>query len=252
MKILWLSANILGINVFPDLIRTPGIEIAGIVTLSSKSPTVMYDGVDPAVWKQFGIPVHEVVHIGDEEELIRGLAPDLVIMCGWRQRIPSSLISLIPRGIIGFHPTLLPIGRGPAPIINSILEGFSRSGVTMFYLEEELDSGDIIGQVAFDITADDYAHDLYLKVIGGTRELIQRYMPLLVGGESPRTPQDHQNATFFPKRTLADNEINIGTDDPIMIYRKIRAFSSPYRGAFIRVNGEKLTIWKASLCKEET
>jgi UDP-4-amino-4-deoxy-L-arabinose formyltransferase/UDP-glucuronic acid dehydrogenase (UDP-4-keto-hexauronic acid decarboxylating) len=77
--------------------------------------------------------------------------------------------------------------------------------------------------------------------------LIKKYLPLLATGKAPRIPQNEEEATYFKKRTLEDNEIRIETDSPDEIYRKIHAFSKPYNGAFIRLGNKKLIIWKAEL-----
>ncbi len=251
MKILWVSANMLGYEVFPELLDFPEITISGIVTLAPSTNTIMYDGIPADEWKKWNIPVFEVENIGDKVDLIQSLAPDLIVMCGWRQIIPSSLLAIPKQGIIGFHPTLLPIGRGPAPIINSIIEGVTETGVTMYYLDEGLDCGDIVGQSKFSITEDDYAIDVYNKIILATKLLIRQYVPQIVKGTAPRIQQDHSKATYFPKRTLEDNEINIETDNINIALRKIRALSYPYRGAFIRLSGEKLVIWKAGFNGDE-
>ena len=235
----------LGYEVFPELLDISGISISGIVTLAPSSNTIMYDGVPVGKWKKWKIPVYEVESIREDQNLIQELEPDIIIMCGWRQIVPSSLLSIPPHGIVGFHPTLLPIGRGPAPIINSIVEGFTETGVTMFYLNEGLDSGDIIGQSQFSITNEDYAIDVYNKVTLATKLLIRQYLPQIVKGNAPRIQQDHSKATYFPKRTLEDNEIFIDVDDVNTALRKIRALSYPYQGAFIRLSGEKLIILKA-------
>lgn len=235
----------LGYEVFPELLDIPGITISCIVTLASSSKTIMYDGVPPEKWKKWQIPVFEVENICEGRDLISELEPDLIIMCGWRQIIPKSLISVPRHGIVGFHPTLLPIGRGPAPLINSIIEGFTETGVTMFYLDEGLDSGDIIGQTKFVISDEDYAIDVYNKVITATKILIRDFLPQIVKGTAPRVQQDHSKSTYFKKRTLEDNEIFTDVNDVHTALRKIRALSYPYRGAFIRLSGEKLVIWKA-------
>ena len=253
MRILWLSANILGYSVFPELLKIPDIDIVGIMTLSPNSISVMYDGIMAEKWRQWGIPVYEVTRIDDEENLISKISPDLILVCGWRQKIPASILFLPPQGVVGFHPTLLPLGRGSAPIINSILEGFVESGVTMFYLADDLDSGDIIGQEKFVISDEDYASDVYGKIVESTKKLIRKYIPEIASATASRIPQDHLKATFFPRRSLADNEINLKEDDPITIIRKIRAFSYPYRGAYIKISasGRKLIIWKATLEEDD-
>ena len=170
-------------------------------------------------------------------------------MAGWRQIINEEILNLPPKGFIGFHPALLPEGRGPAPIINTILLGLKKSGVTMFYLTKRVDDGDIIGQVKFDIGENDYAEDLYDKTIEAGKALIKRFLPLIIKDKAPGIPQEKNRAVYFPKRSIEDNEIKINEDSPEEICRKIRAFSEPYNGAYIKLGNKKLIIWKADFKK---
>ena len=131
-----------GVTTNPSLLKK-AVEIDktainSIITLSKDSSTVMYDGVSEEQWQEFDMPVYKVTRLNNEKQLIKNLSPDLVIMCGWRQIINKDLLEIPKRGFVGFHPTLLPIGRGPAPIINSILSNFKESGLT----KEECDKID--------------------------------------------------------------------------------------------------------------
>ena len=218
MKVVWLSANKFGYEVLKEAIKLEGIGIAAIITLSDKATTVMYDGIDKDKWGEFGVPVYRIERIDDEGDLLKELSPDVLMACGWRQIINKNILDLPKKGTIGFHPTLLPKNRGPAPIINTILNGVKKSGVTMFYLDEGLDSGDIIGQAEFEIADNDYASDVYEKVIDGGKKLVKQFLPLLAKGEAPRIPQNESEATFFEKRTLKGNEINLDEETPEQIY----------------------------------
>jgi len=216
-----------------------------LITLSEKSKTVMYDGIERRKWNEFGVTVHEVENINSKNELIKELAPDLIVMCGWRQIVDKEVLDIPKQGMIGFHPTLLPKGRGPAPIINSILQGFKDSGVTMFYAADGLDNGDMIGQEKFTIGDTDYAEDVYNKVIEAGKKLINKFLPLLIEGTAPRKKQNETEATVFEKPE--NNKIDFEKETLDQIYKKIRALSKPYRGAYIEKNEEKLIIWKAEL-----
>lgn len=240
MRTIWLSANKFGNELLKTAAGIKELDIVAIITLSDRSRTIMYDAVDKKDWRGFEIPVYETIDINQDMDLIRSLNPDLIVMCGWRQILKPDLIRLPKKGIIGFHPTMLPFGRGGAPIINSILSGLKSSGVTMFYVDEGKDSGDIIGQEPFYISNNDYAEDVYNKMINCGRILINKYLPLVALGNAPRLPQSEDKAEYFPPVSYKDNEIFLDQDDPEMIMRKIRAFSKPYLGAFIRVRDKKL------------
>jgi methionyl-tRNA formyltransferase len=248
MRIAWLSANVLGYELLKEALKLgPGLDVVAVITLNEKATTIMYDAIETEKWHEFGVVVYEIKNINEEAELLKGMGLDNMIVCGWRQLLEKEVLDAPQNGIIGFHPSLLPEGRGSAPIINTILEGREKSGVTMYYMDKGIDSGDIIGQEPFIVGKDDYAMDIYNKVISSGKKLVRKYLPLLVEGKAPRIPQKDADATYFRKVTLKDNEINPALDSADMIYKKIRAFSKPYRGAYLRVGGNKLTIWNAEL-----
>ena len=256
MKVVWLSANRLGYELLKEAVKLEGIEVSAIITLSDKASTVMYDGIGKDKWQQFisqgrGIKLCETADINRERYLIEYLSPDVIVMCGWRQIVSKEILDIPKLGVVSFHPTLLPKGRGPAPIINSIIEGIRKSGVTMFYAAEGVDNGDIIGQEPFEISDTDCAEDIYEKVIAAGKALIRKSLPLLAAGKAPRKPQEENDATYFKKRTLKDNEINLEKETPEEINRKIRALSRPYKGAYIKLGNKKLVIWKAKLVDED-
>lgn len=243
MRSIWLSANKLGYEVLKELV--PYVKIDALLTLKKTSKTVMYDAEDR--WDQLDIPIYRIDNINQEIELLKRLDPDLIVMCGWRQVINKEILEIPKKGIIGFHPTLLPFGRGPAPIINSILQGVKHSGVTMFYVDEGIDSGEIIAQSRFRINKKDHANQVYNKVIRAAKHIAMNQLFMLLKGKQVKTrKQDEKKAHYFPKLSLKNNEINL-TDSIDDIYKKIRALSKPYNGAYIKKNGKKLIIWKAEL-----
>ena len=249
MNIIWLSANKLGYELLKEAIKLENVNIEAIITLNDRSKTIMYDKIRKEKWHEFGIDVYEVERLNEEKDLIKKLLPDLVIMCGWRQVIDKDILNIPKKGFVGFHPTLLPIGRGPAPIINSILQGFKESGVTMFYVSDGLDNGDIICQEKFVIEETDHAEDVYNKVIDAGKKLIRIYLPLVIQGKAQRTPQDDSIATVFKKPNLKNNKINLEKESIGDIYKKIKALSKPYRGAYLEKDGKKLIIWRAELAE---
>ncbi|MDD5086536.1 MAG: formyltransferase family protein [Candidatus Nanoarchaeia archaeon] len=244
-NIIWLSANKFGFELLKEASKIS--KIKAIITLKQDSKTIMYDGIDNEKWDDFNIDVYRIDKINEEEELIRELSPDIIVMCGWRQVIDEKILKIPKDYFVGFHPTLLPEGRGPAPIINSIMNNYHKSGLTLFHVSPGLDDGDIIGQDGFIISDDDYAMDVYNKAIDAGRKLIRKYLPMLIQGNAPRMKQDESKATIFCKRRIKDNEIDVKNESADNIYRKIRALSKPYNGAYIKKDNRKIIIWKAEL-----
>lgn len=248
-KILFLSANRMGYEVLSECIKTIEAEYY-VMTLSDESKVVMYDGIDSNLWSNLCKNVIKIKSIRSDnvKKTIIDLDLDLIIMCGWRQVVNSEIMSIPKLGTIGFHPTPLPKGRGSSPIINSILEGWKKSAVTLFFPDDGVDTGDIIDQAYFPITENDYAIDVYEKCINASKKLVNNNLAsVLLNKPNIRRKQNDKKATYLKKITLSDNEIK-REDSSIMIYRKIRAFSEPYLGAFINLGDRKLIIDKARLC----
>jgi methionyl-tRNA formyltransferase len=247
MDIIWVSANEFGFEMLREVMKIRhGISVKAILTLSEDATTVMYDSVAREKWYDFGVPVYEVRSINDSMDLLRKLLPATLVVCGWRQLVKKDILDLFSREVIGFHPALLPVGRGSAPIINAILHGFKKSGISMFYMKEGIDDGDIIGQEWFNILDADDSIDVYDKVIVSGRVLVRKYFPLLADGLVKAVPQDGSKVLVFDKPKLSDNRIYLDKESLEQVYRKIKALSR-YLGAYIEKDGKKLIIRKAEL-----
>jgi len=247
MRVLWVAANKFGYELLKEARHIKGINLVGVFTLSPRAHIVMYDGIKDDRWNRLGLKIYRIEDINRENKLIKKISPHLIVICGWRQRIKGNIISIPKRGIVGFHPTCLPFGRGPAPIINTLLRGERKSGLTMFYLSGGIDNGDIIVQKEFCIRDSDYAQDIYRKIIVAGKKLLIEYLPLVVSGTAPRVPQDESMAVVFRKPLLKENRIDLEKETLEDAYRKIKALSKPYKGAYIQKGNKRLIIWKAEL-----
>lgn len=176
------------------------------------------------------------------EEFLAEHIPDMIWVIGLSQLVPESLIKIAPYGGVGFHPTLLPEGRGRAPVAWTILKG-ARAAVNLFFLTDEPDAGDIIVQREVKVLPDDYSEDLIHRTNLVLRDVILELAPLIKSGEIPRTTQDHSKATYYPKRSPANGLID-WSDSTDAIYRLIRAAGRPYPGAFSWCRGHKLIVWR--------
>jgi len=248
-RFAWLSANELGRAVLDAVVALddPHIELVGLLTLKPGASTVMYDAVPLDSWLSTGVEVFAIDRIEtDGAEVLRQLAPDYVVMAGWRQMVPREVLEIPRHGFVSFHPTRLPWGRGPAPIINQILAGTKGSAMSFMYTDDGVDSGDLIGLGHFQIEPDDHAMDVCAKVVEQGVALGVKHLPQLARGTAPRTPQDESVAFVFPKPKRANF---IELDDSIeTTYRRIRALSEPYRGAhFTDPSGNRLVVWRAML-----
>lgn len=192
-----------------------------------------------------GVPCYSFRRVGDREtiELIRSLQPDVILVFGLSQIIPSEVLGIPKLGCIGSHPALLPYNRGRHPLIWTLIENLSEGGLTFFYLDEGVDSGDILWQRAFTIRSDDDATVLYRKVTDLATDAIAEFLPRLEAGNAPRLAQDHSKATYWRKRTESDGEID-WLQPAERIHNLVRALTHPYPGAHSYLDGRLARIWR--------
>jgi methionyl-tRNA formyltransferase len=200
---------------------------------------------------RWDVPVVPVTDINQSWVLdrIRALSPDIVFVIGWSQICRRAFLDAPARGAIGFHPSALPRDRGRAVIPWTILQGRTETGATPFWLDEGVDSGDIICQERFSVAADETAATLYAKHLAALARMLAGAIPVLAGGETPRCPQDHRRATWCARRDRQDGLIDWRAPAHD-VHRLIRAVGDPYPGAFTYQAGRRLVLWSAELCDQ--
>lgn len=172
--------------------------------------------------------------------------PDLLLVLGWYYIIPHEARESVPLGCAGIHASLLPKYRGGAPIPWAIINGEITTGVTLFYMGDGIDDGDIIAQKDFAIEDADNCVTAYEKATQSSIQILREYLPLIATGTAPRTPQDHSQATYFPLRKPEDGLIDWSWSAK-RIHNFIRAQTRPYPGAFTYIQGKKVVIWDADI-----
>jgi methionyl-tRNA formyltransferase len=179
-------------------------------------------------------------------ETLADFRPDVVLVSGWYHMIPRSMLKIPRLGVVGCHPSLLPKYRGGAPVTWSIIYGERETGVTMFYFDDGVDSGDILDQRTVPIGDDDTVATVYQRINEATVDMVRETIPRI--GQSSLVPrkQDESQATYFPQRSPDDGLIDWSWNSRT-IHNWIRAQTRPYPGAFTYVNGEKLTVLQSRL-----
>ena len=183
------------------------------------------------------------------ESVIQDDPPDMCLVVGWYWLFKKDLLDKIPNGLLGIHASLLPKNRGGAPLVWPIINGDKESGISLFYIDEGMDTGDIVGQKRFNIKNEDTVADIIVKAASLTIELLKDKYYLLLDGTAPRVPQNHNAATYCSQRKPEDGHINWRSTN-VEIHNAIRAQSHPYPGAFSFVDGKKLYIWKSMVFKQ--
>ena len=180
--------------------------------------------------------------IKDALQEINELEPDLIITCAYGQILPLELL-LIPKiGCINVHASLLPKLRGGAPIHHAIIDGYSKTGVSIMYMAEGMDSGDIISQREVLIDDFDTASSLHdkLKIVG--RDLLLDTLPSILNGTNERIPQDEQLVTYGFNITRDDEKLDFSKTSR-KIYNQVRGLNS-FPGAYCIMDDKILKVWQ--------
>jgi methionyl-tRNA formyltransferase len=128
------------------------------------------------------------------------------------------------------------------PVNWVLVNGETETGVTLHYMVDKADQGDIVAQKPVPITPEDTALTLSARMTAAAEDLIREIYPLLRAGKAPRLPQDHSQASYFGGRTPEDGRIDWTKPAPD-IYNLVRAVTHPYPGAFTTFQGRKLFVW---------
>ncbi|MGE6753163.1 methionyl-tRNA formyltransferase [Rossellomorea sp. NPDC071047] len=190
-----------------------------------------------------GIPVYQPEKIKDENELNKVLAlePDLIVTAAFGQILPNSLLEAPQYGCINVHASLLPELRGGAPIHYSILQGKEKTGITIMYMVEKLDAGDIISQVEVDIEERDHVGTLHDKLSVAGAALLIETVPKLLAGDIAPVKQDDSKATFARNIKREQEKID-WTKGGEEIYNHIRGLH-PWPVAFTTLEDSVIKVW---------
>lgn len=193
-----------------------------------------------------GIPVLQPARLRASEETLEKIAafqPDLIVTAAYGQILPKSVLELPRRGCINVHGSLLPRYRGGAPIQRAIIDGDTVTGITIMYMAEGLDTGDMIAKAETPIGPDDDAGAIFERLSGIGARLLLETLPGVLDGTAPRAPQDDALATYAPNLSREDERID-WTRPAARLYDQLRGLS-PKPGAFTTWNGDVFKIWKA-------
>ncbi len=255
-RIVFFGATRLGLACCRALVRT-GHEVVGLFSIprqyrfrksAPKLENVTFTNFEDLANEE-GIPL---VYAGDGlrdpsyVETLEKWRPDLAVVAGWYFLVPPAILDIFPMGVVGLHGSLLPRYRGGSPLVWAIINGETKTGVTLFYFDEGIDTGDVVGQEAFEILPEDTIDSVYGKASDAAVKLVEKYVPLICEGKAPRVAQEHDDATQFPPRVPEDGLID-WNKSPEEIRNFIRAQSKPYPGAYTIIGGRKLVIHDAEI-----
>ena len=180
-------------------------------------------------------------------DFLEGLAADLLVVVAFGQILPLSVLNASRLGAINLHPSLLPKYRGPAPIPYAIMSGERQTGVCVMWLDEGLDTGDIIARERVDIGPDDTAGGLETELAQRGAALVTRTIGDITLGKAERKEQDHSLATYSLQIKPADAEID-WTRPATLLHCLIRGLD-PRPGAWTFLGKSRIKVFKPRLAE---
>ena len=254
MRIVFIGTGEIGVPTLRALQKSEH-ELAGVVTQPDKPVGRAQKIAAPPVKKALlGDPLKaspartlQPARIKDREAIdqIRALAPDLIVVIAYGQILPRAILEIPKIACLNLHASLLPRWRGAAPIQAAIAAGDHETGMTVMYMDEGLDTGDILLQRKIDISPSETGATLHDRLAEIAPEALLESLRLLAAGNAPRIPQDQALATYAAKLNREAGRIN-WNESAEVIERKIRAYN-PWPGALTEFNGRNLKIFSATI-----
>ena len=194
---------------------------------------------------RLGLPVYQPERVRRPEavEHLRDLAPEAMVVVGYGQIIPQSVIDLAPLGIINVHASLLPKYRGAGPIQWAIINGETRTGVTTMRIDAGLDTGDMLLKSETEIGADETAVELGQRLALMGADLLVKTLDGLAHGVITPQPQNSAEATLAPLLKKEDGVID-WSQPAAAIHNRVRGLQ-PWPGASTSFRGQALHIWRS-------
>jgi methionyl-tRNA formyltransferase len=249
MRIVFIGTGEIGVPTLRALLNSDH-EVVAVVTQLDKPAGREQRIEPPPIKKEIAktiVPILQPARIKDQQatEKIRGFTPDVIVVVAYGQILPRDVLQIPRLACLNLHASLLSRWRGAAPIQAAIAAGDCKTGITVMYMDEGLDTGDILLQRNVEILPNDTGGSLHDRLAQIAPEALLESLRLVAAGNAPRIPQDTARATYAPKLKREHGLID-WSESAEAIERRIRAYN-PWPGAFMKVDHQNVKIFSASV-----
>ncbi len=190
---------------------------------------------------KYDIPVLQPQKIKEDYQDVVDLKPDLIITAAYGQIVPQAVLDAPTIGCINVHASLLPEYRGGAPVHQCIIDGKEKTGVTIMYMVQKMDAGNIISQKETPIYEEDTVGILYDRLSDLGASLLKETLPSILEGTNESIVQDESRVTYAPTLTREDERIDWNLSAR-QVYNHVRG-TNPWPGSFTTYQGKTVKIW---------
>ena len=245
MRCVVFAYHDVGYVCLDELLRA-GADVAAVLTHEDDPREEVWFRCVRQLAERHRLPVFAPQRVNTPEWIARIAAwqPDFIFSFYYRKLICNEILAIPARGALNLHGSLLPKYRGRCPVNWVLVHGERESGVTLHYMVEKPDRGDIVAQRAVPITDDDTALTLFHKLTDAAALVMRETYPQLCAGSAPRVPQDQSQASYFGGRKPEDGRID-WVQPARTVFNLVRAVTHPYPGALAGWHGSTLYIWQA-------
>lgn len=226
-----------------------GYEVATVVVNQDKalSRSARVPEIEEVAAKH-GIEVLSPKRLQDIRPELQKCRASVGVLAAFGKMLPDEFIDLFPKGIINIHPSLLPLYRGPTPIEQAILDGATKTGVSLMQLVKDMDAGPVFGQIELNLKGNESKQELANKLLGLGSQLVIKYLPRILEGKAASVPQDNSRASYCALITKADGLIN-WQKAATQLEREIRGFLG-WPGSYTQLADKEVIITKVKVVKK--
>lgn len=250
IKVVFMGTPDFAVPVLEGLIEN--YEVVGVVSQPDKRVGRKQELVNTPIKEvalKHNILVFQPEKIKEDYEDILKLNPDIIVTCAYGQIIPTAILDYPRLGCINVHASLLPKLRGGAPIHKAIIDGYSKTGITIMYMDKKMDNGDIISTSETEILDSDNLESLHdrLSIMG--RDLLLETMPSIINGTNKRIKQNEEEVTYAYNIKREEEHIDLSKTRR-EVFNQIRGLS-PVPGANLLVDGDEFKIYRAEISERK-
>lgn len=245
-KIVFMGTPEFSVPILEALINETTVEIVAVVTQPDRKvgrKQLLTPPPVKALALQHDLLVLQPEKLSGSPEMqkVLDLEPDLIVTAAYGQYVPTKLLEAPTFKAINVHASLLPKYRGAAPIHYALLNGDEKTGITLMYMEKEMDAGNIISQREIAIADEDDTGSLFEKLSIVGRDLLLDTLPAIFAGTNEAIEQDEADVSFSPMISKEQEKID-WTQTARAIFNHVRALR-PAPGAYTLLEGERFKIW---------